>query len=123
MSDGLESIVKILRAEDPWVHEAACGDVEDPEVFFGIPGVPLGDEAIKEAKRICNEMCSVKDQCLDFALDSNEKFGVWGGLDERERRKVRRDRRAKARIEEAARAAEVAKKRRKKIIRREASWR
>ena len=45
----------------------------------------------RAAKAICRE-CQVRGDCLEFALRSGEKFGIWGGLSERERRRVRRER-------------------------------
>ncbi|HJR18350.1 MAG TPA: WhiB family transcriptional regulator, partial [Actinomycetota bacterium] len=42
-----------------------------------------------EAKRICAQ-CAVRDECLDYALANDERFGIWGGLSERERRRVKR---------------------------------
>ena len=44
----------------------------------------------QEAKRIC-QACAVRDECLEFALEHDERFGIWGGLSERERRRLKRD--------------------------------
>jgi WhiB family transcriptional regulator, redox-sensing transcriptional regulator len=68
-----------------WQRKANCLGV-DPELFF-----PERGASTREAKEVCRG-CTVKDDCLEFALDSSEKFGIWGGLSERERRKVRRSR-------------------------------
>ena len=43
----------------------------------------------REAKRICTR-CEVRAECLEYALGSDERFGIWGGLSERERRKLKR---------------------------------
>ena len=52
---------------------------------------PSGGASTRKAKAICGE-CEVRDQCLDYAIEMGEKFGIWGGLSERERRRVRRER-------------------------------
>jgi WhiB family redox-sensing transcriptional regulator len=64
---------------------ASCTGI-DPELFY-----PIRGEATAPAKAVCRD-CIVRVDCLEFALDNREKFGVWGGLSERERRRVRRDR-------------------------------
>lgn len=63
---------------------ARCAET-DPEAFF-----PEKGETPRDAKRVCNDNggCPVKDQCLEYALEHGERYGVWGGLSERERRKV-----------------------------------
>jgi WhiB family redox-sensing transcriptional regulator len=53
------------------------------------------DSLAEEAKTICS-MCAVRKPCLEFALTNREKHGVWGGLTERERRRVLRQRRRSA---------------------------
>lgn len=70
--------------EDPlaWQRDGLCGQT-DPEAFFPEKG---GD--VRMAKKVC-EMCEVKEKCLDYALENDERFGVWGGLSERQRRKLR----------------------------------
>lgn len=67
----------------PWQENALCGFV-DPEVFF-----PEKGGSSREAKRICAE-CTVQRECLEYALENDERFGIWGGLSERERRRLRR---------------------------------
>ncbi|HSP04945.1 MAG TPA: WhiB family transcriptional regulator [Acidimicrobiales bacterium] len=62
----------------------------DPDLFF-----PDRGESLEPAKRICSE-CVVRDECLEHALASGERFGVWGGTSERERRRLRRTRRTAA---------------------------
>ena len=57
---------------------------------------PSDDDSLaEEAKTIC-AMCTVRKPCLEFALTTREKHGVWGGLTERERRRVLRQRRRSA---------------------------
>jgi WhiB family redox-sensing transcriptional regulator len=65
-----------------WQDDALCAQV-DAELFF-----PGKGESSREAKRVCLG-CGVKDECLAFALDNDERFGVWGGASERERRKMK----------------------------------
>lgn len=67
----------------PWAAEAKCLQA-DPETFF-----PEKGGSTREAKRICSE-CTVRNECLEYALDNDERFGIWGGLSERERRKLKR---------------------------------
>jgi len=67
-----------------WQAEALCAQT-DPEAFF-----PEKGGSTREAKRIC-EGCEVRSECLDYALANDERFGIWGGLSERERRKLRRE--------------------------------
>lgn len=70
-----------------WQQDSACHGM-DPDIFF-----PERGSSTKEAKSIC-ATCPVADQCLDYALMNGEKFGIWGGKSERERRKIRKDRTA-----------------------------
>lgn len=73
------------RAQESWKQLANCVG-RDPDLFFPERGAHTA-----EAKRVCHE-CVVREQCLEYALDNGEKFGIWGGLSERERRRVRRER-------------------------------
>ena len=72
-----------LPAEPDWWGRAVCAQT-DPEAFF-----PEKGGSTREAKRICSG-CEVRAECLDYALAADERFGVWGGLSERERRRLRR---------------------------------
>lgn len=67
----------------PWASQAKCLQA-DPETFF-----PEKGGSTREAKRIC-ALCEVREECLEFALDNEERFGIWGGLSERERRREKR---------------------------------
>jgi WhiB family transcriptional regulator, redox-sensing transcriptional regulator len=69
--------------EDQWQERALCAQT-DPEAFF-----PEKGGSTREAKRICLG-CEVRDACLDYALAHDERFGIWGGLSERERRRLKR---------------------------------
>lgn len=77
------------RSSMSWRQAALCRGV-DPEVFY-----PDEEEDPSEAKAIC-EACPVREPCLEHALLVREKHGVWGGLTERERRRVIRQRRKSA---------------------------
>ncbi|TFV58667.1 WhiB family transcriptional regulator [Mycobacterium sp. PS03-16] len=69
--------------DDQWQERALCAQT-DPEAFF-----PEKGGSTREAKRIC-QGCEVKDACLEYALAHDERFGIWGGLSERERRRLKR---------------------------------
>jgi WhiB family redox-sensing transcriptional regulator len=71
-----------------WRHHAACRD-EDPELFFPIGNTGPALLQIDEAKQVCHR-CGVMDSCLQWALESGQDAGVWGGLSEDERRAVKR---------------------------------
>ena len=73
--------------EEPktWWGFANCLGVE-PDLFF-----PERGASTKEAKEVCRG-CVVREDCLEYALDHGEKFGIWGGMSERERRRLRRQR-------------------------------
>ncbi|HUR14770.1 MAG TPA: WhiB family transcriptional regulator [Mycobacteriales bacterium] len=66
-----------------WQDKALCAQT-DPESFF-----PEKGGSTREAKRICVS-CEVKQECLEYALMQDERFGIWGGLSERERRRLKR---------------------------------
>jgi WhiB family redox-sensing transcriptional regulator len=71
--------------ERRWQEQANCLGV-DPDLFF-----PERGASTREAKAVCRG-CEVQAECLEYALAHGEKFGIWGGLSERERRRVRRQR-------------------------------
>ncbi|HEU0088825.1 MAG TPA: WhiB family transcriptional regulator [Pseudonocardiaceae bacterium] len=68
--------------EQEWQERALCAQT-DPEAFF-----PEKGGSTREAKRICL-CCEVRIECLEYALGHDERFGIWGGLSERERRKLK----------------------------------
>jgi WhiB family redox-sensing transcriptional regulator len=72
-----------LPEEQNWQERALCSQT-DPEAFF-----PEKGGSTREAKNICVG-CEVRGECLEYALEHDERFGVWGGLSERERRRVKR---------------------------------
>jgi len=86
----VHDIVRLLNQEPVeeerrWQERANCLGV-DPDLFF-----PERGASTREAKAVCKG-CEVRDDCLEYALANGEKFGIWGGLSERERRRVRRQR-------------------------------
>lgn len=68
-----------------WLHSAACRD-EDPELFFPIGNTGPALLQIEEAKAVCHIRCPVMEQCLQWALESGQDHGVWGGMSEDDRR-------------------------------------
>ncbi|MDQ3979797.1 MAG: WhiB family transcriptional regulator [Actinomycetota bacterium] len=82
------------RTDVRWREDAACRGV-DTDVFF-----PATDEEAEEAKAICAS-CPVREECLSFALQTRQEDGVWGGLTETERRRLRRRLRERARANAA----------------------
>lgn len=71
-----------------WRDRAACRN-SDPDLFFPVGSTGPALEEIRAAKALCAR-CPVQDQCLAFALETNQDSGVWGGATEEERRKLRR---------------------------------
>ena len=69
--------------EQEWQDQALCAQT-DPEAFF-----PEKGGSTREAKRIC-QACAVRDECLEYALEHDERFGIWGGLSDRERRRLKK---------------------------------
>ncbi|MGB5756677.1 MAG: WhiB family transcriptional regulator [Acidimicrobiales bacterium] len=76
---------KHLMLDTSWQEFANCLGV-DPDLFF-----PERGASTREAKEVCRG-CVVRPDCLEFALANGEKFGIWGGMSERERRRIRRQR-------------------------------
>ncbi|MDO4898316.1 MAG: WhiB family transcriptional regulator [Rothia sp. (in: high G+C Gram-positive bacteria)] len=71
------------EGELSWQADALCAQT-DPEAFF-----PEKGGSTRDAKRVCNE-CPVREACLEYAMENDERFGIWGGLSERERRRLRK---------------------------------
>ena len=71
-------------ATTDWASDGLCAQT-DPDMFFPEIGGPA--KAAKAAKAVCRE-CPVAKECLEYALANGERYGVWGGLSERERRRV-----------------------------------
>ncbi|MEO5834318.1 MAG: WhiB family transcriptional regulator [Nakamurella sp.] len=69
--------------DQDWHGQALCAQT-DPEAFF-----PEKGGSTRDAKKICTG-CEVRSECLSYALANDERFGIWGGLSERERRRLKR---------------------------------
>ena len=83
-----------------WQELANCRGL-DPDLFY-----PNRGDSTQDAKRVCRE-CVVTQECLEYALQNREKLGIWGGMSERERREVRRER-AMLRVPQSGSAASSA---------------
>jgi WhiB family transcriptional regulator, redox-sensing transcriptional regulator len=82
-SVGIFGLVEEDTEELGWQERALCAQT-DPEAFF-----PEKGGSTREAKRVCGG-CEVRAECLGYALEHDERFGIWGGLSERERRRLKR---------------------------------
>jgi WhiB family transcriptional regulator, redox-sensing transcriptional regulator len=86
---GLVELPSLLDLSDgdegelSWQERALCAQT-DPEAFF-----PEKGGSTREAKKVCLS-CDVRAECLEYALAHDERFGIWGGLSERERRKLKK---------------------------------
>ena len=84
---GVPGVRRVAVVDDEnelaWQSDSLCAQT-DPEAFFPEKGV-----STRDAKKICTS-CEVRNQCLEYALENDERFGIWGGLSERERRKLRK---------------------------------
>jgi len=89
----LEYIEYIMKGSG-WIEKAKCRGT-DPDLFF-----PERGESTKEAKSVCRD-CPIKRECLEYAVQGVEKFGIWGEMSERERRTVRRERKERLAAEGA----------------------
>ncbi|MCX5346139.1 WhiB family transcriptional regulator [Streptomyces atratus] len=77
-----------LPVNTNWRTASACKD-EDPELFFPIGNTGPALLQIEEAKAVCRR-CPVMERCLQWALESGQEHGVWGGTDEDDRRRMKR---------------------------------
>jgi WhiB family redox-sensing transcriptional regulator len=93
---GSGPLVTGLFDSQPWADDAACVG-RDPTLFF-----PERGEDTRAAKAVCRD-CPVRKECLDYALEHRIIYGIWGGLAERERRRIRTQRAKAARMEQEAR--------------------
>ncbi|GLB65610.1 WhiB family transcriptional regulator [Arthrobacter mangrovi] len=80
---GLPGLDPADEGELAWQADALCAQT-DPEAFF-----PEKGGSTRDAKKVCGS-CTVRAQCLEYALEHDERFGIWGGLSERERRRLRK---------------------------------
>ncbi|MEV5709123.1 WhiB family transcriptional regulator [Actinoallomurus sp. NPDC052274] len=70
-----------------WMNRAECQKV-DPELFFPIGNGRQTPEQVAEARAVCGR-CPVSSDCLSYSLETAQGYGVWGGADEEERRRMR----------------------------------
>lgn len=71
----------LLAKREAWEDEASCKNMK-PEIFF--------DRISEQSARLICSGCEVREECLEFALKHNIQYGIWGGLDEKERKELRR---------------------------------
>lgn len=104
---GLPRVVSFGRlfsvSMQPDLPDALCREV-DPEMFYPCSGEGVRpserSRCVKDAKAVC-ALCSCRAECLRFAMDTGEKYGVWGGLTYREREALRREQQRHAVQEQA----------------------
>ncbi|SHE31075.1 transcription factor WhiB [Ferrithrix thermotolerans DSM 19514] len=96
----MDSAVLATWNHDSWRSLAKCADM-DSSLFFPVGVTGDAEIQIREAKAVCN-CCSVQLQCLEFALRTNQEYGIWGGKDEEERRVIRRARRRERKLANAS---------------------
>jgi WhiB family transcriptional regulator, redox-sensing transcriptional regulator len=80
----LFQLIEGTDEELDWTERALCAQT-DPEAFF-----PEKGGSTREAKKVCLT-CEVRHECLESALANDERFGIWGGLSERERRRLKKN--------------------------------
>ena len=78
-----------LEGDDDWRELAACRDTS-PDLFFPVGTTGPALLQIEAAKAVCRH-CDVREECLQYAIDSNQEYGIWGATTEEERRYMRRE--------------------------------
>lgn len=81
-------LLSLTLASDEWRRRSSCRDT-NPELFFPVGTTGPAIEQIEAAKSVCRS-CEVQVQCLEYALETNQDSGIWGGTSEEERRKLRK---------------------------------
>lgn len=94
--NGYERLLEALRPAD-WMGDAACRGM-DPDLLFPIKHGDSGRE-VEKARKVCRA-CPVTNDCLEYALNNREKYGVWGGMSVRERAEFLKQRRQRQADEE-----------------------
>ncbi len=84
----LASSLALANAQYGWRRDAICRDT-DPDLFFPVGTTGHALVQIERATQVCQE-CPVQRDCLEFALETNQDSGIWGGTSEEERRAIRR---------------------------------
>ena len=85
-----------MKAASSWWNMAACRSA-DPEMFFPISSTGAGRAHVAGAKAVCAR-CGIRQRCLDYAIDTHQAYGVWGGTSEEERRRIAGRRRRLERV-------------------------
>lgn len=83
MSDD-DLVVHVRGPVGEWADQGLCVNHPNQDLWF-----PERGASVSEAKAICRA-CPVQQECLTYAVNNGEKFGIWGGKSERERRRIRR---------------------------------
>lgn len=105
MTDRTSSLARLfaVEPENDWRVDAACKGM-DPEHFFSSDddGANKHERAEREAsaKAVCVH-CEVRRECLSYAIEAGERYGIWGGMNAQERRALARNRSTDERSEEA----------------------
>lgn len=92
----LASSLALANADYSWRNRSICRDT-DPDLFFPVGTTGQALLQIAKAKEVCGE-CPVSTDCLEYALETNQDSGIWGGLDEEQRRAIRRQGAARQRL-------------------------
>ncbi|MFI6530782.1 WhiB family transcriptional regulator [Streptomyces uncialis] len=77
-------------AETDFRQQAACRTIKDPDLFFPVGETGSAVYQADDAKAVCSGACPVLEQCLRWALDTDQQYGIWGGTTPGERRAMRR---------------------------------
>jgi WhiB family redox-sensing transcriptional regulator len=88
-----------------WRAASACLNA-DPDMFFPVAADNAASKQVSRALRLCRE-CTVRQHCLDFAMQSGEKDGIWGGTTPEERIRARRARNRRAAVSDWQEAPEA----------------
>jgi WhiB family redox-sensing transcriptional regulator len=81
-------LLELTLASAEWRRYASCRDT-NPDLFFPVGTTGPAIEQIAAAKAVCAE-CAAREECLEYALSTNQDSGIWGGTSEEERRKLRK---------------------------------
>lgn len=73
-------LLQFVPQQLDWHGDARCADIPDADIFF-----PERGASTTKAKAICNG-CTVKAECLQYAVDNKMDFGLWGGMGAKQRR-------------------------------------
>ena len=92
----LASSLALANADYSWRNRSICRDT-DPDLFFPVGTTGQALLQIAKAKEVCGE-CPVSTECLEYALETNQDSGIWGGFDEEQRCAIRRQSSARQRL-------------------------